>query len=159
MASERETIIAFVFNRAGKKEMTYSEFYLTLSVELNWFKPEDAKTFTKKAVENKLLDEMDGILKPSFNTGEIRIPLGFYPSQKNFEGPQEKTDKSTEKEEDVLKNIIKKIAEKANLDEKTIKKQIEQIEKDKNITSEVAALLVGKDYDIAFDDVLEKIKL
>jgi hypothetical protein len=160
MASERETIIAFVFNRSGKKEMTYSEFYLTLSVALNWFTPEVAKVFTKKAVENKLLNEKEDVLTPGFNLSDIKVPLGFYPSKKTFEEKQDKIEIKTKKEEDVLKIIVQKIVEKSSLDEKTIIGQIKQIEQEKNLTTEVAALLVGKEYDIDFDKkTLDKIQI
>ncbi len=63
MNDECKIIIAFVFNRAGKKEMSFSEFYLTLSMDLNWFTPDDAKTFTKNAIENSLLKEEKELIK------------------------------------------------------------------------------------------------
>ena len=55
MNSEEETIIAFVFNRSGQKEIDYSKFYLTLSLNLNWFTPEDAKSFVNQAIKHELL--------------------------------------------------------------------------------------------------------
>jgi hypothetical protein len=154
MASETETIVAFVFNRSGKKEMAFSEFYLTLSIELNWFTPEDAKTFTKNAVKQKILTEEKEIVKPGFNTDEIKIPIGFYPSKKVFKNKEKKDIKNEKKEENLLQIIIQRIAKKSNLDEKTIIKQVKKIEQEKNITTKVAALLVGKEYDIVFEDLL-----
>ena len=152
MASETETIITFVFNRAGKKEMGFSEFYLTLSMELNWFTPEDAKTFAKNAVESKLLTEKKEMVQPGFNIYEVKVPLGFRPSKQVF-----KKEPDTEKKEvNLLQIIIQRIAEKSNLDEKTIMKQVNKIEQEKNITAEVAALLVGKEYDIVFEDLFKK---
>ena len=71
MVSEREIIIAFVFIRSGKKEMGFSEFNLTLSVALNRFTPEDAKVFTKKAVENIGLHVM-GLTPQEYATQENR---------------------------------------------------------------------------------------
>ena len=156
MASETETIIAFVFNRAGKNEMGFSEFYLTLSMDLNWFTPEDAKTFTKNAIEQKILTEEKELVKPGFNTDEIKIPIGFYPSKQIFNNKEKNDIKTEKKEENLLHTIIQRIAKKSNLDEKTIRKKVKKIEKEKNITTEVAALLVGKEFDIIFKDLLKE---
>ena len=45
MPSELEIVITFVYNRSGKSELSFSDLYLTLSMELNWFTPDDAKEF------------------------------------------------------------------------------------------------------------------
>jgi len=156
MNSEYKIIIAFVFNRAGKKELVFSEFYLTLSMDLKWFTPEDAKTFIKNALQNGLLKEEDEQIKPNFNIDEIKIPLGFYPSEKVLQQKEAKKEKN--QDENILDIIVEKIVEKSNLDKKTILKQLKELEKEKNITVEIAALLVGKDYNLVFDEILEKIE-
>lgn len=156
MNSEYKIIIAFVFNRAGKKELVFSEFYLTLSMDLKWFTPEDAKTFIKNALQNGLLKEEDEQIKPNFNIDEIKIPLGFYPSEKVLQQKEAKKEKN--QDENILDIIVEKIVEKSNLDKKTILKQLKELEKEKNITIEIAALLVGKDYNLVFDEILEKIE-
>ena len=156
MNTEYKIIIAFVFNRAGKKEMLFSEFYLTLCMDLKWFTPEDAKTFTKNALQNNLLKEENEQIKPNFNIDEIKIPLGFYPSEKVLQQKDEKKEKK--QDESILDVLVEKIVEKSNLDKKTILKQIKELEKEKNITIEVAASLVGKEYNLVFDEILEKIE-
>ena len=159
MNEECKIIIAFVFNRAGKKELSFSELYLTLSMGLNWLTPDDAKTFTKNAIENSLLKEEKGQVKPNFNIDEIKVPTGFYPSEKVLqqrEGIKEKIEKNQDENENILDILIEKLVEKSNLDKETILKQIKEIEKEKNLTTEIAALLVGKEYALAFDDILEK---
>ena len=44
MNNDYKIIIAFVYTRAGKKEMSFSEFYLSLSMDLKWFTLNNAKT-------------------------------------------------------------------------------------------------------------------
>ena len=85
MASDAETIIAFVFKRSGKSELFYSDFYLTLSMDLNWFTPNDAKNFVNKAIESGLLERKDEKILPTFDIESINVPLGFYPSKIIFE--------------------------------------------------------------------------
>ena len=43
--SEMRIIIAFLFKRSGKEEMSPSELYLPLSMDLQWFTPNQAKEF------------------------------------------------------------------------------------------------------------------
>ncbi len=161
MNDEYKIIIAFVFNRAGKKEMSFSEFYLTLSMLLNWFTPDDAKTFTKQAIENILLKEEKDLIKPNFNIEEIKIPIGFYPSKlvlRQIGFKKEKIEKIPDINKSIFDIIVEKIVEKSNLDKKTILIQIKEIEKEKKIITEIAALLVGKEYDLNFNEIIEKIE-
>jgi hypothetical protein len=155
MTSEAEIIIAFVFKRSGKTQLSHSEFYLTLSMELNWFTPESAKDFVNQSVKQKLLIKKDDQVKPSFDIKKITVPIGFYPSKQLFEKEDIETDI---KEEDVLKKIIRCIIEKTELNEKKIIEKIKEIEKERNINSEVAVLLVGKEYDVPLEEFFEKIE-
>ena len=155
MTSEAEIIIAFVFKRSGKTQLGFSEFYLTLSMELNWFTPEAAKNFVNQAVKQKLLTKKDEQIKPSFDIKNITVPVGFYPSKQLFKKKEIKTDV---KEEDLLKKIIQCIVEKTNLNEKKIIEKIKELKKEKNLTPEVAALLVCKDYAVVVEDFYEEIK-
>lgn len=154
MPSESEIIIAFVFNRSGKTKLDFSEMYLSLSMSLNWFTPNQAKDFVNMALKQKLLKKEDDLLKPAFDYKKIVVPVGFYPSKKGFE---EKKEKETV-EEDIFKIIVKKIVEKTQVDEERIIDEINHVEKEKNITLEVAALLVGKKYDIDLEDFFEKVE-
>lgn len=155
MTSETEIIIAFIFKRSGKTELDFSEFYLSLSMDLNWFPPKQAKEFINMALKHKLLIKKDDQVKPTFDYNKISIPVGFYPSKQVFE---EKEVKKSVKEEDVLKEIIRRIVEKTDLNTQAVIKKLQEIEKEKNITSEVAALLVGKDYDVVLKDYFDEIE-
>ena len=157
MNKEYKIIISFVFNRAGKREMSFSEFYLTLSMDLNWFTPDNAKTFTKNAVDNSLLKEEKKFIKPNFNIEEIKIPIGFSPSENVFQKKDIKEEKIEKQQEvSILNMLVEKIVEKSNLDRKTILRQIKEIEKEKNLSIEIAALLIGKEYKLNFDEIFKK---
>lgn len=159
MNEEYKIIIAFVFNRSGKKEMSFSDFYLTLSLDLNWFNLNYAKNFTKKVVENNLLKIEKELIKPTFNIDNIKIPTGFYPSKKALFEIDIKNKKTiNNKEDSILKIILEKIVEKSNLDKKTIIKEIKELEKEKNITAEIASMLIAKQYLINLNEILKKIE-
>lgn len=156
MISDAEKTIAFLFKRSGKKEMKYSDFYLTLSMDLNWFTPEDAKDFINKALEGKLLEKKDETIRPGFNVDKINVPLGFIPSKTLFE---EKTfvQKPIE-EKDILSQMIKKISNATKIKEEEIFASIKKIENEKNLTPEVAALLFGKEYNVSLEEFFDEVE-
>jgi len=148
MESDAEIIIAFIFKRSGKQKLKLSEFYLPLSMQLNWFSPQESKDFVKIAIKQKLLKEEEEIIEPTFDVNQVKIPVGFRPTKQVFE-----IKKKVVEEKDLRTKIIEEIRKKTNLDEKSI-----QIEQEKNITFEVASLLFGKEYDIVLEKFYEKIK-
>jgi hypothetical protein len=155
MDPEKEIIAAFVFKRSGKKEMSLSEFYLTLSIELNWFTPEDAKILTHQMINAYLLSKENENITPRFDISTIKIPSGFYPSKdvlkKDFL-------KSKEKNKDLLTIIIERIVEKTDEKQLVVFEKIKNISEEKNITIAIAALLVGQEHNIVFKDVLKEVE-
>ena len=57
-----------------------------------------------------------------------------------------------------MDKIIKRIVEKTNLDKIQIIKDVTSVAAEKNITKEVAALLIGKEYNLNFDDFFKEVK-
>jgi len=155
MASENEIIIAFLFKRSGKEKMSFSELYLNLSMDLNWFSPEDAKKFLNDAINKKLLKKEDDQISLSFDINKITIPLGFSPSKRKF---SEKKNQEVAQDVNILNQIVKRICEKTNLKEKQIIDRINKISEEKTIKEEIAALLVGKEYEIEINDFFKEIE-
>jgi hypothetical protein len=159
MISEAETIIAFLYKRSGKTEQSFSELYLSLSMDLNWFTPEEAKEFVNKSIKQKLLIKTGDLIKPIFEYNKIEVPVGFQPSKKIFKEKKEKKREGTPLEEqDIVTEILHRIINKTKMDEKEFFEKIKRIEQEKNINIEIAALLVGKVYDISLDVFFEKIE-
>ena len=153
MPSEAEIIIAFIFKRSGKFELGFSEMYLTLSMYLKWFTPDDAKKFVNNALKQKLLLKKGEDLRPGFEINKINVPLGFHPAGESFyEGEKEHM------KANILDEIVEKVAEKAKIKKEDIYEKIKKIEQEKNINSGVAALLVGKEFDVNLENFYEKIE-
>lgn len=156
MPSESEIIISFIYKRSGKTKLSFSELYLTLSMDLNWFTPEDAKSFVNIALKKELLIKKGEKIQPNFNHDKVIVPIGFTPSKKVF---NEKEDiKQEEIEGNVFNKIIQRIVEKTNLDKNQIISDIKSVANEKNITEEVAALLISKDHDLTFSDLYKEIE-
>jgi hypothetical protein len=155
MDSEREIIISFLFKRSGKENLKFSDLYLALSMDLNWFTPDDAKAFINLAIKENLLSKKDTQIKPNFDYEKTNVPVGFTPSKKVFEITK---DNKEEKPVSVLDEIKKIIEKNKNITTDQINELINKLAKEKNITEEVAALLIGKEYNINFDDFYDKIE-
>ena len=156
MNSEAKTIIAFLFKRSGKTKLSFSEMYLTLSMDLDWFIPNDAKEFVTQSIKEKFLVKKDNLISPGFDIDKITIPVGFTPTKNVFEKKVEK--KATEYSEDIFEQIVEKITKKTKISDNEIIKKIKELEKEKNITQEVAAILIGKEYNVSLEEFYEGVE-
>ena len=155
MDSEIKIIISFLFNRSGKKQMTFSEIYLNLSMDLDWFTPVDAKKFIDYALKNKFLTKKGKLIEPNIDLSKIIIPVGFSPSKKlEFK----EKNRYIVKHEDLLDEIINRIVEKTNLNYEEIKEKIKSSSKEKNLLDEIVALLFAKEYEIDLEELYEEIE-
>jgi len=153
MDSEVKIIIAFLFKRSGKIELRASELYLHLSMELQWFSPNESKAFVNRALTQKLLTKKGERVSPNFVYENIVIPIGFRPSKQAIEKKKE----IIKEKQDVMKIIIGRILEKTDLDEQGVIEKINTVGQQRHITKEVAAALVGKEFDIYLEDCFEEI--
>ena len=156
MDSEREIIISFLFKRNGKEWVNFSDLYLALSMDLNWFTPDDAKAFINLALKEKLLIKKDTQIKPNFDYEKTNVPVGFIPSKQVFE--IKKDDKDEDKPASILDELKKLIEKNKNITTVQVNELINNLAKEKNITEEVAALLIGREHNIDFDDFYNKIE-
>jgi hypothetical protein len=124
-------------------------------MDLNWFSPEDAKKFLNDAIKKKLLVKENDQISLSFDINKITITLCFFPSKSVF---SEKKNKEVVEELNILDQIVKRIHEKTNLKEAQIFDKINEISKEKNLLEEIAALLVGKEFEIEINDFLKEIE-
>ena len=155
MPSESEIIIAFLFKRSGKSQLSYSELYLALSMDLNWFTPDDAKVFVDSSLKNDLLAKKGDLIQPNFEYDTIVVPVGFTPSGQVFEG---KIEKQVEKKSDIFDKIIKRLVKETKLDEEKIKEKIHKISNEKDITAELAALLFSKECNVSTEVFLKDVE-
>jgi len=151
MDNEAKIILAFLFNRSGKTALTESEMYLPLSMELGWFSTKEAHAFVDQAIQQELLVKKDGTLQPTFAVDQVSIPVGFTPSKKFFT----KENQEKKKDGDVVHLLATYISEKTGRDDKDVLNEIKQVEKEKNILPAVAALFVGKRYDLELDEFFD----
>ena len=146
MESEAKIIIAFLFNRSGKTQLTESEIYLPLSMELGWLSTTESQEFVKYAIKQGLLVKKEVGLYPNFPLENITIPLGFTPSKRLF------SEKTGEQKVSIIDGLITRIREKTNQSRQQILEEITQEEKEKHLLPDVAALYVARKHSV---DVVE----
>ncbi len=154
MNEEAKKIIAFLMKRSGKKSLPESEFYLTISMDMQWCPPKLAKEFVKNALHSGLLEKNEDLLTPTFDVKKIVIPTGFHPSKSSF---QVKPDRSVSPNHTIFDQIIVELSKQSDLSAEEVKKKIKTIADEKLLCLDVAALLLAKKYSVEIEPFLSNI--
>lgn len=135
MIQEAKKLIAFLFQRSGKDSLDDNEIYMTLSYELGWLTPAEAKQFIKRGLERELLEETDEGYTPTFDPGAVEVPLGF-----EVDGSIVQTEQKS------LVDVVADALAAGDLTEDQARGMIEERAKQEHVIPEVAALLVGHEH-------------
>jgi len=155
MSEEIQHIIAFIFKRSGKQQLSYSEFYLTISMELNWCAPHIAKEFTDQLITKGYLQKTDENLTPTFSLKTISIPTGFIPSKNVFDASTI-TQYIAPNQVNLYDQIVERITQHKTQTKDEIYQGIDQYKTTLLITQEIAGFLYAKKLDVPIDDLLKK---
>jgi len=71
--------VAVPFRAKGRESLSESEFVVALSLDRDWFSPEQAKRLVDVAVTEGLLERGDDEVSPTFAPREVSVPDGFVP--------------------------------------------------------------------------------
>ncbi len=139
-------VISMPFKRKGKETLKESEFVLSLSMDLNWFAPEQAKIILGEAEKEGLLKREGEIIAPAFDISKVEIPSGFKPEKTMLE-------KKT-----IFSRIIDRIIAKTGMEKRKaialVNKKQEELAK--IVAIEVSAILVALENGVAVDDLIEE---
>jgi hypothetical protein len=75
------TAVAAPFREEGGTEMGESAFVVALSLDRDWFSPDQAKRLVDVAASEGLLRRADGDLEAQFDPQAVEIPEGFEPEE------------------------------------------------------------------------------
>ncbi|RZN63463.1 DUF2240 family protein [Methanonatronarchaeum sp. AMET6-2] len=76
---ELRYITANPFKRKGKKELEKNRFIFSLSIDLDWFKTDEAKKIMESAIENELLTDKGETVKANFDLNKIELTFNYQP--------------------------------------------------------------------------------
>ena len=74
-----QVAVAVPFRQQGTRSLGEGEFVVALSLDREWFSPDQAKRLVDVAVGRGLLND-DGDLQPTFDVDDVDVPEGFTPS-------------------------------------------------------------------------------
>jgi hypothetical protein len=73
--------VAAPFRQRGADQLEESEFVVALSLDRDWFSPDQAKRLVDVATGEGLLERVDGELSPTFDPSGVEVPEGFVPDE------------------------------------------------------------------------------
>jgi hypothetical protein len=154
-------IVAFLFNRSGKDEMTAQELRLAMSMDLRWFTPKEAEEVVDLFQNKRLVTKgPSGGLRPTFSHGKLSLPRDFSPSKDLLM-------RGGGGDEPLFVQMVGHIATRADLEKRNVIALINRKAGELGVEVEAAAMLVGTELGVsmlAFRDdalavIIEKTKL
>ncbi len=138
--------VSMPFLRKGRETLKDSEFVLALSIDLNWFTPEQAKNVLSQSESSGILKRQGEMISPAFDLSKLQIPSGFKPEADVLE-------KKT-----IFDRIIERIIQKTGMEKRKVIALInkKQEELAKMVLIEVSAILVALENGVAVDDLIEE---
>jgi hypothetical protein len=82
-----EVAVAAPFRHRGSERIAESEFVVALSLDRDWFSPDQAKRLIDVATGRGLLERADGDLVPAFDVDGVAVPEGFTPDEDLLRDP------------------------------------------------------------------------
>lgn len=74
-------VVAAPFRQRGRDRLAESEFVVALSLDRNWYSPDQASRILDLAVARGLLAREDGDFVAQFDPDSVEIPSGFVPDE------------------------------------------------------------------------------
>ena len=140
-----ETAVAAPFRDRGRSRLDEGEFVVALSLDRDWFTPDQAKRLVDVAAGRGLLAREGDDLVASFDPSAVTIPSGFVP------------DESVLREQSAFERVLAALVE-AGVEKQEAVAAINERQRELGVTIEAAAVLYarrrGIDVDAAADRAL-----
>ncbi|WP_256402587.1 DUF2240 family protein [Halorubrum salinum] len=128
-----EVAVAAPFKQRAKERLGEGEFVVALSLDRDWFSPDQAKRLVDVAVGRGLLDAVDGDLVTQFDPDDVVIPEGFTP------------DESVLREQSTFETALDAIVS-AGVEKQRAVAGINERQRTLAVTIEAAAVLYAKEH-------------
>ena len=129
--------------------MRKNELVYYYALDRKWMSTEQAHQLLRRAEEDGLISQENGVFTPRFDISEITLPIGFKPTSAIFE----RNDPSQE--------LIGRIAKTRNVDETEVVAEMNRIIKDGfdgNLLPPAALVLLAKKYSVPFEDIVASLR-
>ncbi|WP_418281584.1 DUF2240 family protein [Halorubrum sp. DTA98] len=140
-----EVAVATPFKYSAKDRLGEGEFVVELSLERDWFSPDQAKRLVDVAVGRGLLSEVDGDLVAEFDPDDVAVPEGFTP------------DESILREQSTFETALDAIVA-AGVEKQRAVAGINERQRALAITIEAAAVLYAKEHGASVDHLAADVR-
>ncbi|MFB6160942.1 MAG: DUF2240 family protein [Haloferacaceae archaeon] len=140
-----EVAVAVPFRQAGTDRVGEGEFVVALSLERDWFSPDQAKRLVDVAAGRGLLAREDGDLVAQFDPGEVSVPDGFEP------------DESVLREQSTFERVLDALVADG-ADKQTAVAAINERQRDLGVSLEAAAVLHARREGIEVGEAAERVR-
>ncbi len=129
-------VIAFLYNRAGKEELTAQELRLAMSMDLRWFSPKEAEEIVDLFQNKRLLIRKgSGGLRPSFKYKNLTIDRDLHPTKEELLGGSG--------DEPLFVRMVGHITDRADEEKRNVISRVNRKAGEMGIEVEAAVMLVG----------------
>jgi hypothetical protein len=136
-------VVAFLYNRSGKDEMTAQELRLAMAMDLRWFTPKEAEEVVDLFQNKRLVTKgAGGGLRPTFNYGKLSLPRDFRPSTDLLR-------RGGADEEPLFVRMVGHVAVRSDNEKRHVIALINRKAGELGVEVEAAAMLVGAEMGVA----------
>jgi hypothetical protein len=136
-------VVATPFRQQGRDRMGESEFVVALSLDRDWFSPDQASRVVDIAVGDGLLSRDGEDLHVEFDPGSVSVPAGFEPDEELLQVPSPF--------ERVLDALVA-----ADHEKQAAVADINRLQSDLAVTVEAAAVLYARRQDVDVERAAEQ---
>jgi hypothetical protein len=123
--------VAAPFRQRGVDRMNESEFVVALSLDRDWFSPDQAKRLVDVATGEGLLDRDGDDIVASFDVGTVDVPEDFVP------------DESVIQERSVFEQVLESVVD-TGVEKQDAVADINRLQTELGVTIEAAAVLYAR---------------
>lgn len=123
--------VAAPFRQRGVDRMNESEFVVALSLDRDWFSPDQAKRLVDVATGEGLLDRDGDDIVASFDVGTVDVPENFVP------------DESVIQERSVFEQVLESVVD-TGIEKQDAVGDINRLQSELGVTIEAAAVLYAR---------------
>ena len=135
--------VAAPFRQRGVDRLAESEFVVAVSLDRDWFSPDQAKRLVDVATGEGLLAREGDDVRPTFDPGEVAVPEEFVP------------DEAVVQERTPFEQVLDALVE-AGADKQEAVAAINRLQDDLALTLDAAAVLYAHREDVAVESAARR---
>ncbi|AFK20066.1 DUF2240 family protein [Haloferax mediterranei ATCC 33500] len=140
-----DVTVAVPFRQHGSTRLGEGEFVVALSLDRDWFSPDQAKRLIDLATGRGLVERDDGDVVATFDPATVQIPEEFEP------------DASVLREQSAFEQVLDACVA-AGIEKQAAVAGINERQSRLGVTAEAAAILFARENDVGVGDVVAKAK-